>query len=116
LETPFVTITNPGNQFDSSPQFFLESLPSYDARGFYEFLSRYVNPVKQPEPFDVSVDLITVDNSILQRWNYADCEVTNYQMIHYCLFHFLKNHKEKLKIKQILPVLGLTYRCKMSIK
>jgi hypothetical protein len=80
LETPFVTITNPGNQFDSSPQFFLESLPSYDARGFYEFLSRYVNPVKQPEPFDVSVDLITVDNSILQRWNYADCEVTNYQM------------------------------------
>ncbi|MDH3678233.1 MAG: hypothetical protein OEQ12_08035, partial [Nitrosopumilus sp.] len=80
LETPFVTITTPGNQFDSSPQFFLESLPSYDKSRFYEFLSRYVNPVKQPEPFDVSVDLITFDNSILQRWNYVDCEVTNYQM------------------------------------
>jgi hypothetical protein len=55
-------------------------LPSYDKRGYYEFLSRYVNPVKQPELFDVSVDLITFENKILQRWNYADCEVTNYQM------------------------------------
>jgi len=80
FETPFVTITTPSNQFDSSPQFFLESLPSYDKRDFYEFLSRYVNPVKQPEAFDVSVDLITVENKILQRWNYVDCEVTNYQM------------------------------------
>jgi len=80
FETPFVTITTPGNQFDGSPQFFLESLPSYENRGYYEFLSRYVNPVKQPEPFDVSVDLITFENKILQRWNYADCEVTNYQM------------------------------------
>ena len=80
LETPFVTITTSGNPIDSSPQFFLESLPSYDKKGFYEFLSRYVNPVKQPELFDVSVDLITGNNTILQRWNYADCEVTNYQM------------------------------------
>ena len=80
FETPFVTITTPSNQFDSSPQFFLESLPSYDKKGFYEFLSRYVNPVKQPERFDVSVDLITFENKILQRWNYVDCEITNYQM------------------------------------
>ena len=80
FETPFVTITTPSNQFDSYPQFFLESLPSYDKKGFYEFLSRYVNPVKQPERFDVSVDLITFENKILQRWNYVDCEITNYQM------------------------------------
>jgi hypothetical protein len=80
FETPFVTFTTPSNQFDSSPQFFLESLPSYDKKDYYEFLSRYVNPGKQPEPIDVSIDLITVENSILQRWNYVDCEVTNYQM------------------------------------
>ncbi len=80
FETPFVSITTPGNQIDSSPQFFLESLPSYDKKDFYEFLSRYVNPVKEPELFNVSVDLITGDNTILQRWNYVDCEITNYQM------------------------------------
>ncbi len=81
IETPFVTVTRPGNPVDGSPQFFLESLPSYDKRVFYEFLSRYVNPTKIPEPFDVSVDVILGDNTILQRWNYADCELANYQML-----------------------------------
>ncbi len=80
IDTPFVTFTTPGNPIGSSPQFFLESLPSYDKKGFYEFLSRYVNPGKIPEPVDISIDLVTGDNTILQRWNYADCEVTNYQM------------------------------------
>jgi len=80
FETPFVTITTPSNEIGSSPQFFLESLPSYDKKDFYEFLSRYVNPTKEPELFDVSIDLITGDNTILQRWNYVDCEVTSYQM------------------------------------
>jgi len=80
FESPFVTITTPSNLIGSSPQFFLESLPSYDKKGFYEFISRYVNPVKIPEPVNVSVDLITGDNTILQRWNYVDCDVTNYQM------------------------------------
>ena len=80
LEIPYVTITTSGNPVDSAPQFFLESLPSYDKKYFYEFLSRYVNAGAQPELFDVSVDLITGDNTILQRWNYVDCDVTNYQM------------------------------------
>jgi hypothetical protein len=38
FESPFVTITTPSNTIGSSPQFFLESLPSYDKKGFYEFL------------------------------------------------------------------------------
>ncbi|MFZ9006375.1 MAG: hypothetical protein ACO293_06310, partial [Nitrosopumilaceae archaeon] len=80
LETPFVTITIAGNPVEGSPQFFLESVPSYDKRIFYEFLSRYVNPTKIPEPFDVSVDVILGDNTILQRWSYSDCELVNYQM------------------------------------
>ena len=80
LETPFVTITTSGNPVGTSPQFYLESLPNYDKKNFYKFLSRYANPVKQPELFDVSIDLITGDNTILQRWNYADCDVVNYQM------------------------------------
>ncbi|MGA0296926.1 MAG: hypothetical protein ACO3K2_06320 [Nitrosopumilaceae archaeon] len=80
LETPFVTITIAGNPVEGSPQFFLESVPSYDKRIFYEFLSRYVNPTKIPEPFDVSVDVILGDNTILQRWSYSDCELANYQM------------------------------------
>jgi len=80
IETPYITITGSGNPFDSAPQFFLESLPSKDKREFYKVLSRYINPVKLPEPFRISVDLVTGDGTILQRWNYANCELTSYTM------------------------------------
>ncbi len=61
-----------------NPQFYLESLPSKDKKGFYNLLSRYVNPVKVPERFNVSIDLTTADGTILQRWNYVDCKVKDY--------------------------------------
>jgi len=80
IETPFVTVTTPGNPIGSSPQFFLEGLPSIDKQGYYELLSRYVNPVRTPQLFDVSIDLITGDNTILQRWNYVNCNVKSYSM------------------------------------
>ena len=73
IESPFDTITMPGNTFDSKPQFFLESLPSVDKLELYEYYAMHVNPGMPPEPVDVSVDLITGDGTILQRWNYVDC-------------------------------------------
>jgi len=57
------SITNP---LASSPEFYLESLPTKDKKGFYDFLSRYINPVKPPERFNVSVDLISGDGTILR--------------------------------------------------
>lgn len=64
--------------FTSTPQFHLESLPSSDKRVFYELLSRYINPVKLPLPFNVSIDSITGDGTVLHRWNYEKCDVSDY--------------------------------------
>jgi len=64
--------------FTSNPQFHLESLPSLDKSDFYKLLSHYINPVRAPEPFNVSIDSITGDRTILQRWNYVDCDVSDY--------------------------------------
>ena len=77
-ENPFVAYTESGNPFDSNPQFFLKSLPSKEKSDFYKLLSRFINPGKEPEKFDVSVDLVTGDGTILQRWSYANCEVSDY--------------------------------------
>lgn len=79
IETPYVTFTKPGNPFEGSPQFVLESLPSKDKKELYQIYSKYINPGREPFPFDVSIDLITGDGTILQRWNYVDCELTDYQ-------------------------------------
>jgi len=78
IETPFDTITFPGNPMETSPQFFLESIPSKDKDILYKEWSKWVNPGLPPEPFDVSIDMVTGDGTILQRWNYADCELFDY--------------------------------------
>ncbi len=73
-------VFSPQNPLNPSPQFSLESLPTKDKKGFYDFLSRYINPGKVPEKFKVSVDMVSGDGTILQRWNYAKCEVIDYTM------------------------------------
>jgi len=78
IVTPFDTITFPGNPMETSPQFFLESIPSKDKDILYKEWSKWINPAPLPEPFDVSVDMVTGDGTILQRWNYRDCELFDY--------------------------------------
>jgi hypothetical protein len=64
--------------YNSKPQFHLESLPSLDKSDFYKLLSHYINPVRLPQPFSVSIDAITGDGTILQRWNYVKCNPSDY--------------------------------------
>jgi len=80
IETPYDIITFPSNPVNSKPQFFLESLPSRDKKQLYELFSDYVNQGPQPHKFDVSVDLILGDGSVFQRWNYHECDLTDYAM------------------------------------
>jgi|GEM_PF-1386188 len=62
------------------PEFVLGSLPSKDKEKFYLLLSKYLDPGKSPEPFDVSVDIVSGDNTILQTWQYFDCQMVNYEV------------------------------------
>ncbi|MGV7225646.1 MAG: hypothetical protein ACQ9CV_01830 [Nitrosopumilus sp.] len=75
LETEYDVMTIPGNPIGSKPQFFLESLPSVDKLKLYKYYAMYVNPGQPPKTVDVSIDLITGDETILQRWNYIDCSI-----------------------------------------
>jgi len=62
----------------NTPQFLLSSLPSKQNESFYNWIGRYINAGKPPESFDVTIDLITGDNSILQTWSYTKCDVIDY--------------------------------------
>ena len=65
----------------TNPEFFLESLLSKDKKGYYEYISRYINPGKTPERFDVNVDVVTGDGTALLRWQYFDCKVTSFEAL-----------------------------------
>lgn len=41
--------------------FYIESTPDKNRTEYYDFLARYVNPGKQPEPIDVDVEVMTGD-------------------------------------------------------
>ncbi len=73
-----IPILVPGNPIGEKPQFTLESLPSKDKEEYYKFISTYINPVKSPEPFDVTINILTGDGTILQKWYYTECDATNY--------------------------------------
>jgi hypothetical protein len=61
------------------PSFYLESLPSKDKENFYMILAMYVNPGKSPEPFDVTVDIVAGDTTLLQSWQYFGCDIVGYE-------------------------------------
>ncbi|MDE1769995.1 MAG: hypothetical protein KGI28_05525, partial [Thaumarchaeota archaeon] len=62
-----------------SSSFSLLSLPSKDKVEYYKLISRYVNPTYKPGPFDVSIETVTGDGTIVEIWKYQKCQVTNYK-------------------------------------
>jgi len=81
IPTSINSNTNPSGSFSKgSATFQLESLPSKDKADLYHLVSKYVNPGTKPELFDVTVDVVSGDNSTLQTWKYADCQVSNYNI------------------------------------
>jgi len=58
--------------------FVIEALPQKDKAPFYEFMSRYINPGKIPEPFDVNIDSINGDGTILHRLQYVNCDSVDF--------------------------------------
>lgn len=81
FQTPYDIISRErSNPVDSKPRFVLESLPSKDKKELYEFFSLYINPGRVPQLFDVNIDLILGDGTILQRWNYVNCDLVEYKL------------------------------------
>ena len=77
-KTPYDVISSASNTVGTKPQFYLESLPSQEKKQLYKVYASYVNLGKKPELFNVSIDSILGDGTILHRWNYRDCDLVGY--------------------------------------
>jgi len=103
----------PDNTFkDKTAMFYLESLPSSDKEWFYQLLERYVNAGKVPEEFDVTVEVFSGDETLLQIWEYNKCERENYELylddsIVYYKFH--EKWQSELKDRTIFECAGLEF-------
>lgn len=99
-----------GNPVEGSPKFALESLPSKDNQEYYAFLSDYINPGPVPQPFDVSVGLVTEDGVVVQNWKYSKCDATNYITFlseNALLFRFYPGSQAEIRDKTYFECSGL---------
>ena len=60
------------------PTFFLIGVPSLDKHKIYELIDEFVNPQRPPAQYDITVDLLTADGTIIQSWEYRNCGLFEY--------------------------------------
>ena len=94
------TVPTVDNSLQEKPVFELTSLPSSDKENFYSLLGKYVDPGKLPEPFDVAIDIVSGDNTLLQTWQYLDCQIVNYEVFLEDIIIIVKyNHSNPTEIR-----------------
>jgi len=73
------SLTIPNYPFDSTfAHFALEGLPSKDKELFYQHVNNWLTETGFTNPFDVSIDVVSGDGTILQTWEYQTCDFVGY--------------------------------------
>jgi len=65
-------------QTSAAPSFYLMGLPSKDKVVLYRLVDEFVNPSRPPARYNVNVDILAGDGTIIQSWNYANCDIIDY--------------------------------------
>ena len=60
--------------FEDQPEFLLEGLPSKDKQPMYEGIHRWMTQTTVLNPFDVDVDIVSGDNTVIVTWKFTDCK------------------------------------------
>lgn len=102
----------PNSPFGKQPKFYLESLPNKENQWYYDLMSKYINAGKIPDPFDVTLDVLSGDGTQLQSWMYADCEVLEYKTyLEDSLFlkKFTNKFEKEFRDRTIFQCVGLEF-------
>ena len=92
--------------------FLVESLPTHDKKGLYEYFARYVNPGKSPEPYDVTIDTVLGSGEIIHRLHYTKCETVDFQWFLQdatWIYQFSNKQQEEIRERYIIYCTGLRF-------
>jgi len=65
-------------ELSAAPSFYLMGLPSKDKATLYRLVDEFVNPSRPPARYNVDVDILAGDGTIIQSWEYANCDIIDY--------------------------------------
>ncbi len=101
VEHVFYTFSKIDFVKSSEIKFQLDSIPSKDKEQFYEFVSQSMKNTNSVR-FDVSIDLLAADGSLIETLNYKKCLVEEYFVYvndSKGKFSFLEDANSKLEIR-----------------
>ena len=84
--TPFkgdLVQNTPENPLPLKPTFrlLLETLPNKENIGYYQAIEKYFSTESTLfRPFDISIDVVSGDGTILQTWEYRNCDLEDYSV------------------------------------
>ena len=91
----FYTFSKIGFVRSAGYEFSLESIPSEDKQPLYEYIAKNLNK-SFPERFEIDIDLVSADGSIIETLNYNKCIITAY-------FVYSNDSKGKYRFSDSLP-------------
>lgn len=100
-----VRTSNTGVQTVSSdtPQFYLSGFPTKDKQTVYRLFEEFINPGRPPALYDVQVDILTGDGSLIQTWDYRNCGIVDYvTYLDSSEFNYRFGDKDEPEIREVL--------------
>jgi len=91
----FYTFSKIGFVRSAGHEFSLESIPSEDKQPLYQYIAKNLN-APYPERFEIDIDLVSADGSIIETLNYNKCLITAY-------FVYSNDSKGKYRFSDSLP-------------
>ena len=89
----------------TQPIFWLRSLPSADKQVIYNLVDKYVNAGKKPTQFDVRVDVLAGDGTLIQSWKYTKCDIFDYSTyIDSNKDEYRYGKSDKIEIRELLVI------------
>jgi hypothetical protein len=64
----------------SGPQFQLESLTTVDKKDFYHLISTYLKQSVSIQPYNINIDIVGGDGSIIETLKYGGCKPSSYSV------------------------------------
>ena len=64
----------------SAPEFQLESLTSADKKDFYNLISNYLANTSTIRPYNINIDIVASDGSIIETLEYGGCKPSGYSV------------------------------------
>jgi len=96
--------------FRDTPAFLLEGLPSKDKQPMYEGIDRWMLQSGILVPFDVDVDVIAGDGSVIITWKYEKCKPTAFgtflqDVVFY--YQFVDQDRSEIRERALFDCAGL---------